>query len=158
MTIVNVGAVWGIARCTTSDADPLPQLRIELGAKRGDDLSRLLLSEPAQQKRLIGERETGCEILREDDRRSGIDQRRDVPIVSGADHAGNGRFLLAGELQDPFDGGMPIERDDDQPGFCEADGSQDPAMRSITVDSRVTPSLGFLETREVRFDRDAAVS
>ena len=52
---------------------------------------------------------------------------------------------------------MPIERDDDQPGFCEADGSQDPAMRSITVDSRVTPSLGFLETREVRFDRDESI-
>ena len=60
LTIVNIGAE--IARRTTSDADPFPQLGIELGAEGGDDLSRLLLGEPTEQKRLIGERETGREI------------------------------------------------------------------------------------------------
>ena len=65
-----------MARCTTSDADPFPQLRIELGAEGGDDLSRVLSGEPTEQKRLIGERETGREIFRENDGRSGGDKRR----------------------------------------------------------------------------------
>ena len=152
LTIVNFGAE--IARRTTSDTDPFPQLGIELGAERGDDLSRLLLGEPTEQKRLIGERETGREIFRENDGRSGGDKRRDVAIVGGADHAGNGCLPLARKLQDALDGGVAVESDDDQPGLCEAGGGQDPPMRGIAVNDRVARSLGLLETGEVGLDGD----
>src|SRR5882757_10680163 len=141
-------------RCPTSDADSVPQLRIELGAKGGDDLSRLLSGESTEQKRLIGERETGREIFGENDGRPGRDERRDVPIVGGADHARNGCLPLARELQDPLDGGVAVESDDDQPSLCEAGGGQDPAMRGIAVHNRVALSLCLLETGEVRLDGD----
>ena len=75
-----------IARRPTFNAYPLPQLRIELGAKRGDDPACLLLGEAAQQERLICERKAGREVLGKDHGRSGVDQRRHVPIVGGADH------------------------------------------------------------------------
>src|SRR5258707_14637686 len=118
LTIVNFGAE--IARRTTSDADPFPQLGIELGAERGDDLSRLLLGEPTEQKRLIGERETGREIFRENDGRSGRDKRRDVAIVGGADHARNACLPLARTPQGAREGGVAVAMHLPRRRHCEA--------------------------------------
>ena len=50
------------------------------------------------------------------------------------------------KLQDALDGGVAVESDDDQPGPYEAGGGQDPPMRGIAVDDRVTLPLGLLET------------
>ena len=103
---------------------------------------------------MIGERETGREIFGENDGRSGGDKRRDVAIVGGAHHAGNGCLPLVRKLQDALDGGVAVESHDDQPGLGEAGGGQDPVMRGVAVDNRVALSLCFLETGEVGLDGD----
>lgn len=140
--------------CTSSDADPFPKLRIELGAKGGNDPPCLFLGEATQQKRLVGERKTGRKIFREDDFRASFDKSRDILIIGCTDHAGNVHQLLVRKLQDSIDGGVAIKSDDDQPGLCEACGGQYPAMRGIAVDDRMALSLGFFETREIELNGD----
>lgn len=136
----------------SSDPDAMEEFGIEFRAKRGDDAARLVLAEVAQQKGLIGQRQAGGEIFREDHIGARLDDRLHVLVVRGADYRGNDRVLLPQTSQDPFDRGVSIEGDDDEPCLAETGGREDPAMRGVAMHHPMALPLSLLEASKIRFD------